>query len=127
MKFLEMRHELIETLKALSDREYQQLAWVQKKFPGGIEYDEFDCAVHFLFDDTHLAENPEDYIGYCIKSKQEAQLILTVTRSIDRLLSELGNDLSDLEYISSPLWEEVVRSAKQAYKAIKANSVDLME
>jgi hypothetical protein len=122
IKFVEMRNELIETLRALSDKKYQESAWVKGNFPEGIVEDNFDYAVNFLFDDSCLAENPEDLIGYCLVDKYEAQLIHAVTKSIDKLLSELGNDLSDLEYISSPLWEDVVRKAKQAYKVIKSNS-----
>jgi hypothetical protein len=123
IKFIEMREELIETLRALSDKKYQQSAWVRQEFPKGIEYDNFDLAVHFLFDDTCLAENPEDLIGYCLVNKQEAQLVFCVTESIDKLLSKLGNDLSDSEYISSPLWEDIIQTSKQPYEVIKSNSI----
>jgi hypothetical protein len=65
--------------RALSDEKYQEFAWIRGKFPEGIEYDNFDLAVHFLFDDTCLAEQPEDLIGYCLINKQEAQLVHSVT------------------------------------------------
>ena len=91
------------------------MAWVQQKFPKGIEYDCFDVVVNFLFDDTDLAENPEDYIGYCLRNRQEAELLKRVTKSLDRLLAKLGNELSDLEDISSPLWLEVIQTATIAY------------
>ena len=117
-----MREELIHNLKALSDRNYQESAWVREEFSEGIEYDNFDLAINFLFDDTCLADNPKDLIGYCLINKQEAELVCSVTKSIDKLLSELGNDLSDSEYISSPLWEDVIQSARQAYKVVISNS-----
>ncbi len=121
IKFIEMRQELIETLRALSDKKYQESAWVRGEFPEGIEYDNFDLAVHFLFDDTCLAERPEDLIEYCLIDQEEAQLVHTVTESIGKLLSELGNDKSDLEYISSPLWNTVIQTATKAYQIIKSN------
>ena len=120
-KFIEMREELIETLRALSDKKYQESAWVRGEFPEGIEYDDFDLAVHFLFDDTCLAERPEDLIGYCLIDKQEAQLVHAVTESIDQVLSELGNETSDLEVISSPLWHNVIQTAKKAHQIIEFN------
>ena len=80
-----------------------------------MEYDCFDFVVNFLFDDTDLAENPEDYIDYCLRNKQEAELLKPVTKAIDRLLAKLGNKRSDLEYISSPLWLEVIQTTKIAY------------
>jgi hypothetical protein len=118
IQFVEMREELIETLRALSDKKYQELAWVQGQFPEGIMEDNFDYAVHFLFDDHCFADDPEGLIGYCLVDQQEAELIRSVTKSIDKVLSQLGNDKSDLEYISSPLWDEVIETAKQAYKII---------
>ena len=124
MKFPWMREELVETLRALSDKKYQQLAWVEKKFPQGIEFDEFDCAVHFLFDDTCLAEDPEGLIGYCLLNQKEATWVRYVTDSIDKLLSELGNELTDLEYISSPQWERVLKTSAEAYKFFKLNQVE---
>lgn len=42
-----MREELIETLRALSDKKYQELAWVKGQFPEGIVEDNFDYAVNF--------------------------------------------------------------------------------
>jgi hypothetical protein len=118
IQFLEMREELIETLRALSDKKYQELVWVQGQFPEGIVEDNFDYAVHFLFDDHGFAEDPEGLIGYCLVDQQEAELIRSVTKSIDKVLSQLGNDKSDLEYISSPLWDDVIQTAKQAYNII---------
>ena len=123
MKFPWMRDELIHTLKALSDRNYQQSAWVKGQFPPGIEYDSFDLAVHFLFDDTCLAEDSEGMIGYCLLNKKEAMLVRCVTDSIDKLLSELGNELTDFEYISSPQWERVLGTSATAYEFIRSNEI----
>jgi len=113
MQYPEMREELIGTLKALSDRQYQKKAWIQKQYPEGVVYDCFDYAVHFLFDDTSLAEKPEKLIGVILEDEYEAVLVRAVVSSIERLLAETGDDLSDEAYIYSPLWENVIRTAKQ--------------
>ena len=125
IRYPKMREELIKTLKALSDREYQQSAWIEGKYPKGKLDDNFDYAVHFLFDDHDFDEDPEGFIGYCLINKEEAKLINSVTKSIDKLLSELGNDLTDLEYTLSPLWKNVIQTSKQAYEVIKFNSSEV--
>ncbi len=66
VQYPSMRAELLETLRSLADREYQQRAWVDHNYPPGVLYDSFDEAVHFLFDDTILAENPNASIGVIV-------------------------------------------------------------
>ncbi|MDM8549432.1 hypothetical protein QUF72_05105 [Desulfobacterales bacterium HSG2] len=127
MQYPEMREELIGTLKALSDRQYQKKAWIQKQYPEGIVYDCFDYAVHFLFDDTSLAEKPEKLIGVILEDEYEAALVRAVASSIERLLAETGDDLTDEAYIRSPMWENVIRTAKTAYHVVIENQNNFQE
>jgi len=81
-------------------------------------------AVSLLLDDTCLAEDLEGMIGYCLLNKKEAMLVRCVTDSIDKLLSELGNELTDFEYISSPQWKRVLEISAEAYEFIRSNGVE---
>ena len=78
-----------------------------------------DYAIHFLFDDTSLADEPEKLIGYILANQKEVELIRGVTAALDKLLFELGTDKSDAEYLCSPGWNEVIEAAKKAYEGIK--------
>ena len=67
VKYPKMREELLETLRSLADREYQHKVWLERDYPPEIKYDCFDEVVHFLYDDTVLAENPDAAIGVIIE------------------------------------------------------------
>lgn len=120
LKFPEQRQELRETLQALSDRKYQDSVWIEGEYPDGVVYDCLDYAIHFLFDDTALADNPEKLIGYILIDRKEVELIQGVTKALDKLFFNLGTDKSDIEYLSSPLWNDVIEAAKKAYGGINS-------
>ena len=118
IKFPEMRKELIDSLTGLSDKQYQEDCWVKKQCPLGIENDELDYAVHFLFDDTQLSESPESMIGFCLRNKLEAKAVNLVCREISNIFDKYGYDKSDKEYIDYPEWQGVIESAKSALSAL---------
>ena len=114
LEFPEMRAELIAHLQSLADPEYQQMGWVNHRFPPGIEYDDFDNVIHFLYDDTVLSENAEADIGVILKNKEEADAVKFLINEIDSLFDIYGLSLKDGEYMSKPEWENIVRKAKNA-------------
>ena len=123
VKYPEMRIELIGHLQALADPDYQKAAWINHQFPSGIVYDEFNNAIHFLYDDTNLGENPEADIGDILKNKEESDVVTLLVREIDVLFDRYGLNLKDGEYISKPEWENVVCKAKDACSIFGIESV----
>ncbi len=118
VQYPSMRAELLETLRCLADREYQQRAWVDHNYPPGVLDDSFDEAVHFLFDDTILAENSNATIGVIVEDEKEAGLIAAVCRAIEQVFEASGTELSDQEYINSSEWMNVVEAASFALQMI---------
>lgn len=116
VKYPDMRRMLIENIHILSDRQHQQRVWVQFDIDPNI-VDNFDEVVHFFFDDTTLAEEPDALVGIILKNAEEAQVVKKVTKAIDHLLDTLGKKCPDEEYVSSPEWDAVVQAAREA-KAI---------
>jgi hypothetical protein len=112
IKYPEMRDELVEHLKALSDRQYQEAVWVRGESRAGIEHDELDVAIHFIYDDTCLGEDPSLAIGCYLKDEIEAQSIRELVHNLDNLFSKYGLDLSDGEYINKPEWTCVLQAAQ---------------
>ncbi|WNB76610.1 SCO4402 family protein [Methylomonas koyamae] len=121
MKYPKMRNELILYLKGLSDAVYQQFCWVEHNCQNGVEYDEFDLAVHFLFDDTTLFSEPESWIGLCLKDKEEAFKIKKVCDAIEVIFEKYGTELQDKEYIALAEWKIVIDTATEAYKYFRDN------
>lgn len=124
-KYPQMRDELLETMRTLSDLEYQWSAWVNHNFPPGVQHDEFDYAVHFLYDDSSLAEAPERAIGLFVKDQHEVHLIKAVISALDQVFDALGMECTDEQYISSPLWAEVLRTASEASHAMSGKQLSV--
>jgi hypothetical protein len=95
IKFPEMREELVGHLRELSDIDYQRRVWVGGISEGSIQHDEFDYAVHFLFDDTHLADDPISTVGWILRSPDEADLIKALVEAIEVIFKKYGTHLSD--------------------------------
>ncbi|NQE36888.1 SCO4402 family protein [Microcoleus asticus] len=127
VKYPKMREELLETLRSLADREYQHKAWLESDYPPGIECDSFDEAVHFLYDDTVLAENPNAAIGVIIEDEKEARLISAVCQAIDLVFEALGTGVSDEEYIKSSEWTSVVEAASRALQWMEIQSQEAVK
>ena len=113
-----VRLELVENLYALADPVYQRKAWVERKYPPRVEYDDFDMQVHFFFDDRGLADDAQGQIGWLLKSLDEATAVTAVTLAIDAVLKKHGKKRTDAEYISYPEWSYVVEAARAAISVL---------
>jgi hypothetical protein len=114
IKYPEMRKELISCLESLSDIEYQQRVWVKKESFRDVEHDDFDCSVHFLYDDTDLASDPKSTIGLILCNDDEARKITDLVHEIDIIFDKYGTKLSDENYISLAEWKNVISKANEA-------------
>jgi hypothetical protein len=119
VKYPEMRNELIQHLQALSDVDYQQRVWVLGESDGATVHDEFDYAVHYLYDDTHLAADPASTIGWILRNEEEAISVAKLVEVIETIFQRYGTDLSDAEYIQLPEWIAVLQAAKDAARLIQ--------
>jgi hypothetical protein len=122
MKFPEKRTELISNLKSLSSWEYQKKCWVLQDCPKKVEHDNFDLSVHFLFDDTELATDPESEIDYILKNKIEAKAVKNVCDQVDNIFKLYGYECTDDEYINYSEWRSVINSASVALKVIQSDA-----
>jgi hypothetical protein len=121
LKYPEMREELIDYLHGLSDREYQYQAWVEDKRPGG-GHDELDYAIHFLYDDTDLANDPISLIGWILTGKEEAEVIINLVKALDIIFDKYGTELADKEYLVKKEWGNVLSMAKKAERVLLSSN-----
>ncbi|WP_313599726.1 SCO4402 family protein [Pseudomonas sp.] len=113
LKFPSMREELISYLSGLSDLDYQYQAWVERSSPG-LDYDELNYTIHFLYDDTGLAENASDWIGLVLRDEIEARSVENVVSALDVVFDKYGTELSEKEYLEKKEWLWVVNASKDA-------------
>lgn len=116
-----MRDELLDILSTLSNAEYQRDAWVKGKFPPGIQFDNLDLAIHFLFDDTSLGDDPKSMVGIILLNDIEVKLISNLIESLNLIFDKYGLILSDESYINKPEWVAVIQKAEEAFDFMKSN------
>ena len=116
MKYPDMYKQLLRHITALADPEYQRKVWVDGDYPPGVQLDNFDLVIHFLFDDTLLAEKPESAIGWFLENKQQAAAVKKIIDRIDRILDDHVDIDTDEEYIALDEWIGVVEAARDALK-----------
>lgn len=114
LTYPEMRGELISHLRSLADPEYQVRVWVRGELAEGIQHDELDYVIHFIYDDTPLASNAASCVGWFLIDQREVAALENLVRKLDALFDEHGLNLTDAEYISKPQWGKVVESAADA-------------
>jgi hypothetical protein len=109
----DMRTRLIEYLKDLSDIDYQKNHWGVFDAKSGT-YDELDSVVHFLFDETALANNPAELIGWSLYSLDESASIRKLIDALEAVFEANGLNLSDQEYLVTQEWPLVLKAASDA-------------
>ncbi len=112
-----VRDELIKHLERLSDLAYQRRAWINKDFPPGIEYDDPDLVIHFLYDETGIADNPESGLNNILWNSNEVIAIKNLIEKLDLVLDNYDvGFISPKEYIQLPVpeWQMVIEAAKEA-------------
>jgi hypothetical protein len=119
VRWAQRRHTLACYLYELASPAVQQQRWIEGKEAGPGLMSGLDFVVHFLFDDTELAENPEGTIGDILLDDLEVAAIRNVSRTLDQAMKDVGRDKADLDYISSRSWSPVVLAAQKAYRLLR--------
>ncbi len=114
-----MRETLIHYLNKLSDLELQRTAWAKDPGAGVPRHDNLDFPLIFLYEDTDLATNSENWIGVILKNESEMRAVDEVIAAIDAFFEKYNTDMADEEYIKKPEWQGVVDAAKSAYELIR--------
>lgn len=111
VRFPEMRANLHGFSESLSDEAYQQRVWIERQ-PSPIR-DSFTDVVHFFYDDTTLAKNPDEWIGLILRDAAEVAAVKALTSAMDALFAELGTEQPDGVYVRASGWPQVVQLAKE--------------
>jgi hypothetical protein len=108
------RDEMFHYLQALANPDYQQRVWVNGEYLPEIGHDGFGYVITFFFEDTMLAEAPQNNVGTILESPDEVPLIANVCDALANVVHVMGDDRTDAEYIRSPHWRAVVMAAADA-------------
>ena len=111
LKFPSMREEVIEAVRALSDRAYQEREWGRSR-DANRRYDDLDINVHILYDDTRVLPDPSAQVGIVLFA-EDVPPLRALEEVLGPLIDELG-DVPDREYLANPRWNSVLAVAARA-------------
>lgn len=123
LEFPWMRLQLISCLQSLSNKDHQMECWVKHNCPSG-SIDCFDISIHYLYDDTMLAENASSYIDQIFFDETEVEVIKQLIKALDAIFEKYGLKAKDEFYVSAPEWGEVLYAAKTALELLQKNDSD---
>ena len=122
LKHPDMRILLLDSLLDLGDKPYQLENWVDKNYLHAF----WDCLrfpVEVLFDDLSLNEVPEDQINYSLYNQDELDVVMPVIKTLEKVMDEIGRKQPDDNYINSPLWDEVIKTAQHAFNFLMEKEI----
>lgn len=106
----------LSVIEQISDAEFQQKAWVEKKIHS---YAFFEETMHQLFDDYELSDILNNYENYRISNEQHEILkkfYNTLNQYSDEKMSWIQN-VDPTEILADPRWHEIQEMAKEVLKA----------
>ena len=123
VKHPQSRYDLISYIKDLSDFEMQKNEWcIPKNNPKAphVFWDNLRFPIECLLDEYCLHEQgiPEGAIGWKLRNDDEAKYVGKAARTLKNAIDTLGAEQQNSVYLSSPLWQEVVKSSKEAYDVL---------
>lgn len=121
IKYAKMREEFIGHVNALSDKQYQENSWVNSVTNEDVIHDEMDYAIHFIYDDTCLADDPMRAIGWFLVDESEANCSRELIAALNTVFDKYGTKEDDAFYINSPEWELVLNCAKKLKELLARN------
>jgi hypothetical protein len=113
------RYELIGSFEDLADFEMQKNKWCNNKYQHSFS-DNMSLSAGVILDEADL--DKEEYaigkIGYWFRDRKEAMVSHEAAKTLKKATGSIGYDKPNEEYLTSPLWQEVVKAAKDAYDVL---------
>jgi hypothetical protein len=117
VRYPERRSELGAFLQDLANPIYQWEAWIKEKHHPS-EKQGFDTAMHFILDDNNLDDNTQACLGVILKTQEEVETMRKLADALIAVLDAVNNSNGVSEdYITHPLWADVLAAAREALDA----------
>ncbi|MEU8575086.1 SCO4402 family protein [Streptomyces asoensis] len=91
---------------ALASPTWQREVWLDPD-----QFEDLGYTVHMLFDDFCDASNPLPWLGQCLRSEEEVELMARLGAAYSAVQESVGAAASDEVYLDSPGWSAVVAAA----------------
>jgi hypothetical protein len=112
------RDTVLYNIYLLSNKDYQMREWVNSDFNNHFGYQIGEIITDF--DDVGL-EPPldlKDAVGVILYNEEEIEPLEEAVKAFNVVFEKFDTDQPDEVYYTSPLWNEVVRTAKHALEVM---------
>lgn len=115
MKYPNMRAELMSYLEDLADVDGRQQGWQ-------TDGEEFDGAVHFIYDDTPLADHPERAVGFFLNNEVEVAAVRRLVEALEVLFEQHGTQRGNAQVGPHAEWAAVKTTARDLLELLRASA-----
>ncbi|MEW1639109.1 hypothetical protein AB0469_34275 [Streptomyces sp. NPDC093801] len=110
------RLHVVPAVVALASPAWQREVWLDPD-----RFEDLDYTVHVLFDDFCDADDPRPWLGQCLRSEEEVELMARLGAAYGTVQASVGADARDEVYLDSPGWSAVVAAAARLAQVLIAN------
>lgn len=95
--------------------------WQREVLLDPDQFEDLDYTVHVLFDDFCDADNPSPWLGQCLRSEEEVELMAAIGTAYSAVQESVGAAARDEAYLDSPGWSAVVAAAARLAQVLVSN------
>ncbi len=101
---------------ALASPTWQREVWLDPD-----QFEDLSYTVHVLFDDFCDADNPSPWLGQCLRSEEEVELMAGIGTAYSAVQASVGAAARDEAYLDSLGWSAVVAAAARLAQVLVSN------
>ncbi|MFD8030820.1 hypothetical protein ACFV3F_19090 [Streptomyces sp. NPDC059717] len=117
LRTLDFRVNLVPAVLALANPPWQRDVWLDPS-----TFENLDHIFHTLFDDFCDADEPERFLGTCLRTEEEVALMRELGEALNAAADEAPND-TDAEYLQAASWPEVRAVAGRLAQVMVGNDL----
>ncbi|MFG2414932.1 SCO4402 family protein [Streptomyces goshikiensis] len=110
------RLHVVPAVVALASPTWQREVWLDPD-----QFEDLNYTVRVLFDDFCDADNPSPWLGQCLRSEEEVELMAGIGTAYSAVQDSVGAAARDEAYLDSPGWSAVVAAAARLAQVLVSN------
>ncbi|MET8406464.1 hypothetical protein [Streptomyces sp900116325] len=110
------RLHVVPAVVALASPTWQRELWLDPD-----QFEDLDYTVHVLFDDFCDANNPLPWLGQCLRSEEEVELMARLGAAYGAVQDSVGAAARDEACMDSPGWSAVIAAAPRLAQVLVTN------
>ncbi|GLW92224.1 SCO4402 family protein [Actinokineospora globicatena] len=116
VKYPYFRLNIVPVVLSLANPPWQREVWL---CPDEVE--SLDHVVHVLFDDFCDADDPQRYLGVCLRTQEEVDLMAKLGAAFSTVSGAIAGGATDEAFLEHEGWAEVVAAAGRLAQAMVRN------